>query len=339
MDAPKKEFQLRSWNRFVTRNFKIKPELIGRFHRFPFKNGTVTIRLPKKAQVDRAAKFDEIASRGAYRVVEGVEIPQGYHIHKVDVEVDISAVASLAPAVLTQHCNAYELVEPAMQEKLNLYCVDHETIAAQAFEYWLSVLRWGTDNYAIGRHAVIANNSGSSTYMHEVTSNRKIWVGTTCINFPGSRSITKANWLEAAARLRKGAKAAPYLTILHEAEEYFDRGEYRRALIDMAVATELYVRAVCMSRLPNTLDPYLVQKIDRIGISELTEQVFPGFLNAEESKKFAAIKLDLRAMFESRNQVMHMADYGVANEPLCRKFLLSAKVLRSLCKIKKSTDK
>lgn len=339
MDVSKKEFQLRSWNRFVTRNFQIKPELIGKFHKFPFKNGIVTIRIPKKTQVDRAARFDEVASRGAYRVVDGVEIPQGYYIHKVDVEVDLSAVASLAPAVLTQHCNAYELVEPAMQEKLNLYCVDHETIAAQAFDYWLSVLRWSANNYAIGRHAVIANNSNWSTYMHEVTSNRKIWIGTACINFPGSRAFTKANWLEAAARLRKGAKAAPYLTILHEAEEYFDRGEYRRALIDMAVATELYIRAVCMSRLPNTLDSYLVRKIDRIGISELTDQVFPGFLNEEESKKFTAVKSDLRTMFESRNQVMHMADYGVANEPLCRKFLASAKVLLSLSKIKKSTDK
>lgn len=337
MEISKKEYQLRSWNRFVTRNFHIKPELLGRFHRFPFKNAIVTIRLPKKNQVDRTPNFDEIASRGAYRVVDGIEIPQGYYIHKVDVVVDLCAVASLSPAILTRHCNAYELVEPEMQERLDGYCVDHEAIAAQAFDYWLSVLRWISDNYAIGRHAVIANNSGWSTYMHEVTSNRKIWIGTTGVNFPTSRAVTKGNWQVAAVKLRKGEKAAPYLTVLHEAEEYLDRREYRRALIDMAVATELYIRSVCMSRLPKSLAPYLVRKIDRIGITEFAEQVFSEILNEQEANKFATIKSDLKAMFDSRNQVMHMADFGVANEPLCKKFLTSVKIVLSLSKIRKST--
>ncbi|WP_198118383.1 hypothetical protein [Massilia rhizosphaerae] len=330
MNTSEKELQLRSWNRFITRNFEIEPELIGKFHKFQFANATVTIRLPKKSQVDRPSRFDQIASRSAYRVIEGIEVPLYYHVHKVDVEVNLGAVATLNPAVLTQHCNAYELVTPDVQEQLNSYCVNHQVLAAQAFEYWLSVLRWTSDNYSIGRYEVTENNSGWSTYLHDVASNRKIWIGTTVIKVPGSKPFSIENWRKSALRLRKGAKAEPYITILHEAEEYLDRGEYRRSLIDMAVATELYIRRIVMSRLPETLNSYLIDKIERVGISEFSEKIFPESLNEIGLNKLDNIKKDLKALFTTRNQVMHMADYNVATEELCKKFLNATKALLGL---------
>lgn len=327
------EFQIRSWNRFYTRNLRITADLIGQSHEFFFSGASITIRLPGKEQVDRGPGFDEIASRGTYRLIDEVEVPQNYHIYKADVEVNLGAVALLDPAVLTAQANAYELVDGETQEKLNQDCEVHETIAAQAFEYWLSVLRWVSDDYSIGRHAVIANHSGFSTYLHEVQSGGKVWIQSVMINVPGARSITTAHWLKAAARLTNGEKAFPHITILHEAEEYYERGEYRRCLIDMAVATELYVRAVCMSRLPEKLEPYFYEKIDRINISELMEKVFPKYLDREETKAFLSIKAELVAMFKARNQVMHMADYGVANAPTCKMYLRSAKVLIKLSRI------
>ena len=335
----KQNYFLKSWNRFVTRNLDIKPDLLGRFHRFPFKGATVTIRLPKKNQVDRGSNFDEVASCESFRVIDGIKVAENIHVHKIDVEVAMNATASLLPSVLNLPCNNYASVDAETQGELNEYCTGHRIIAAQAFDYWLSVLRWTCDNYAIGRHAVIDNSSGWPTYLHEVSSNRKVWIGSMGISIPGTRALTSPNWRTAAGRLRGGAKAEAYLTILHEAEEYLERGEYRRALIDMAVAAELYIRAACMSRLPATLSSYLVKKIDRIGITEFSEQVFPGILTEEDLKKFNTIKSSLREMFEARNQVMHMADYGVANEPLCRKFLASVKLLVTLSRIRKLVPK
>jgi hypothetical protein len=338
MDTSTTEFKLRSWNRFITRNFQIKPDLIGKLHTFIFRSATITIRIPKKSHVNRSEGFDQIAFCTAYQVEGGVEVPLYYNIEKVDVEVNLGSVESLPPAILTQQCNAYGLVSSQTQHKLNLHCDEHAEIAAQAFDYWLAVLRWSADNYSIGRYEVVDNNSGWSTYMHEVSTNRKVWIAGITFKVPSSRVVTKEHWRDAAAKLRKGIKPAPYFTILHEAEEYLERKEFRRSLIDMAVATELYIRAVYMSRLPKQLDPYLIKKIERIGITEFTEHIFSGVLNSEDKKKFTSIKADLKSMFDTRNLVMHAADYGVANEPLCKKYLASAKFLQRLSSVKQPSN-
>ncbi len=57
--------KIKSWNRFLIRNFAVAPEVMCQEHIFPLENSTVSIKIPSIDQVDRGKGFDEVASIGA----------------------------------------------------------------------------------------------------------------------------------------------------------------------------------------------------------------------------------------------------------------------------------
>ncbi len=78
------EIGLYSWNRFITRNFVILPELLGQVLRFALDGNQVRIKLPNVEQLGSRKGHDQLLSVGPRRAAD--DTPLAYVIHKVDLE-------------------------------------------------------------------------------------------------------------------------------------------------------------------------------------------------------------------------------------------------------------
>jgi hypothetical protein len=47
----REQIQIRSWNRYLTRYFAVKPEVMGKRYTFPFNDSTVSIIIPNLEKV------------------------------------------------------------------------------------------------------------------------------------------------------------------------------------------------------------------------------------------------------------------------------------------------
>lgn len=253
------QIKVKSWNRFLTRNLVVKPEVLGSEHCFSFENRKVSIKIPSIDQVDRGQGYDEIATVGARRVVDNE--PMEFDIHKVDVEVSIPVTISIPSEVLDRPPNAYDLFSGEEQKRLNTVAKQHQAIAEKAFEYWIRVIRWVCDDSCIGRDQVEDFRSGWSTYLIDAESDTKIWIQSQMLHVSGYKTLQLEEWQEIQSRLSLDSQPPIYVELKHDAEENIRLGNYRRSLVDMAIACETFLRFAVLQRLPGELNTKLVAYI------------------------------------------------------------------------------
>ena len=126
---------LYSWNRFITRNLVILPELLGKELKFTFENHEIKIKLPSINHLDRGKEFNEIISVGARRASDNE--PLEFDVNKVDIEVIKPSQTKVPNEALSRNANAYDLFSQKEQEELNKIAENHKFISEKAFEYWI----------------------------------------------------------------------------------------------------------------------------------------------------------------------------------------------------------
>jgi len=102
---------------FRTPFLAIPPELLGRAHAFQVDGKTASVKLPVAPQVGR--EDPEILALRSWREVAGEKLPIDYDVGRVEVVVHASARIELPDEMLQRSPNAYDLVGPADQERLN----------------------------------------------------------------------------------------------------------------------------------------------------------------------------------------------------------------------------
>lgn len=147
----------KSWTRFVTTNFCVKAEIMGAIHEFDFENHLISVRLPKADQADRDKKFDHVASVSSYR--SDTNKPLMYLIAKVEVEIVVRESVSVPDEALSKPLKSDHFSE-GQKTNADRICDQHSGLAERAFEYWLGIVRWVTDDALIGQPHISGIKSG-----------------------------------------------------------------------------------------------------------------------------------------------------------------------------------
>ena len=321
--------KLNSWDRFRIKSFAVVPELMGQSISFERDGSSVTLKLPSMEQA--SDRHDERASAypGAWWATTNE--PIYFVVQFVDVCVSVAVDVNLPLTILDRPPNAFDLLSEGQKGSLNAIVAKHKEKAESAFHYLVSLLRWVSGFHAIGRHGRIGNSSGWSTRLYDRDTNKDVWVATHWMEVTGYREITKDN-LERVRNLASTQQDAPiYVVLYDDAMDCLDVKDYRRALVDLCVACEVFLRNRVISALPKETTARVSRLIEEANINQFVTHLFPELLSEALKLEYKKnIKGELSALFDKRNKLMHVAKFDEATLVNCQRFAKTAQELFNL---------
>jgi hypothetical protein len=320
---------LSSWNRFLTRDLVILPDLVGSNHRFQFEDLETTIKLPGPDKLPIKPNEGELLSYNGWREVDGKNVPLYYWVHAVDITVSLPIPISLPNGILEKAPNACEVVTPPKQEELNELAKSNQSIAERAFDRWLRVMRWKCDDSSIGRPEIRGHGSGWGTYLI-TSSGQRVWIWHDAFRSKRCKTITLEMWKTAESALQENLSPPVYIELMFDAIEHMKRGDFQRALVDMAVACETYLRKLVADSLPDGITKSIVEYVDNCNIRNVLTKFVPELANEEEKKALKAITSTLHQLFDNRNDALHTGRVSGVTLPECERYLEATKRLLQL---------
>lgn len=311
---------LQSWNRFNSYALQVVPNVMGQLHRFTFEGAKVEIALPSTERAkDETPGRDSVAEVGTRWA--STNEPINYRIFKVDVVACLERSLELPSEVLDVNPNAFESVAEDTQEKLKSSLADHAAIARRAFQYWLTLIQWVTGDHRIGRGMYSTGLPEWSTRLQEMSSGKTIWIADTVFKVPSYSTVTSEQWSEVNAKLQVQAATPVHLVLKFEAEHFLDLGDFRRSLMDTAIACETYLRTTVLATLPTELTPSVRKQIEDASISQYANHFFLEILDDAAKEKYKKLKEELKSLNSKRNDLFHRGDSSAATAENCRRFL------------------
>jgi hypothetical protein len=311
-----------SWNRFLTKNFAVVPELLGRSHEFQFHQGIVSIELPTRSGGEERVKIL------SYRQDTGR--PTRFWVNSVDVLVRLHRQVNVPEQVLHQPPNAYDVLSQDQQDHLEKTAETHGSLSEKVFDVWLRTLRWKSNNAFIGRPEVRGPESGWTTYLLDETTRHRFWAATQVFRASPGQAVTLAEWEEAGQALKNGIKSPVFYDLMFDAIEHFRLGDLQRSVVDAAVACESFMRGKVMQQLPSGLSNTLRRYIDEANIRQVLTRFYPEILNDDETKNLKAINSILHQLFDARNTILHSGYKGDLTSDECHKYLEATQKLVSI---------
>ena len=227
--------------------------------------------------------------------------PADYLIHSVDVSVSLPGTQTFPSAVLEQPPNAFDMISPDEQQKLNRLSDYTGQIALEAFDLWMRCVRWKTGLGLFGRAAVVGPETGWKTRLRDTSSGKTVWIGKVTFISPARPSVTSKQWETIASALVAGESPPVFVDLLFDAEMHIEAGDFRRAVIDVAVAAEVYIRSTVRSVLPGEMGEESGQFMP---ITKVLRTLFPKALTLL-GKTACRVCSELREIFIDRNKTMH----------------------------------
>ena len=306
-----------------------EPSLMGRAISFGRNDLIVTVKIPPIERVGDSHDENALAHRGAWNSKTGEAIY--YVIHMVDVLTTCASEVELPPEVLIKHPNAYELIDKTTQDSLNLIANETEAVAVSGFEYWVSLLRWVTGSYSICRATRVGSSSGWSTYLHDSLTEKPVWIASQTFVVHGYRTVTGGDWAR-VQQLSAIAEEPPIYAVLHgDALDCLEFGDYRRALVDLSVACEVFLRTYVLRSLPAGVPVKVMRLIEEANINQFVSHLFPALLGKDAKQEYKkTIKDELSSLFSRRNKLMHVAELHGATLENCRRYERATKALFQL---------
>lgn len=315
---------------FVCRNLAVVPELMGRSQDFKFRGRRIVIALPELSDVDVSQSDDPKANCQSWILVDDVQIPAEYNVYRIKMKVFLNEMPPIHPKMLVLNINQFELLEKAEQDTLNTICNENWKIAVEAYDYWLSVLRWATNSFKIGRSAVVGNASGRSPTLCAMEADKRVWAAPVIFNVEGVHRTSIEEWLIADSVLAAGKEIPPHVALLQDAQEYQQRRDHRRSIIDIAIACEIFLRSRVLSALPAGIPAAIMTSIESTNISQFVVKFFPDLLTADGKSEFKPLSKELTSLFDARNKIMHMDNNDRSTSDQCVRFIALAKKLFGL---------
>jgi hypothetical protein len=330
MDNDRTQVPLQLWYQFKCDNFSVVPALMGQSHEFEIDGKRAKITLPN---VNDLRDDDEDNSKvvcQSWFLIDEKQVPAAYVIRRIDVRIELSEVPNIHPDMLVLPVNQRELITEAEQETLNNLCNIYFDFAVTAYEYWLATLRWKTGVYMIGRTITADNASGWSPRLRTIKSDKEVWANSISINIEWKHETTEAEWIAAKESLQRGEEVPAHIVLLQASQEYHKRRDYRRSLIDIAIACEVYLRFRVLASLPaHTLQPVL-SAVEAMNISQYVTKFFPELLSEQGKVEYKPINKELTSLFDARNKIMHMNNNERSNSAQCLRFIELAQRLFQL---------
>lgn len=315
----------KTWNRFLTNNFHVSANVMGAVHRFEFENRMVSVILPKAEYADRDRRYDEVAT--AKSRWSKTKEPIAYSLFKVDLEIDVPDSIDVPDEALTNPPKQFKHYSEAQKKIVDDICEQHSGIAERAFEYWLDVMRWISGNALIGQPIFEGFKSGWSTYLKDSQTNHDVWASTVVISIHGEKEVTKEHWEKAAKHLQNGDKIPMHLRFLHDAKTSVRNGQYEKAIIEIAMACEIYLRYEVFEFIPDNTPSEITKYIEEANINKYASQFFRALLTETQKSKYKKISKEISSLMSRRNSYMHMGKLDGVDARLCQRFIGAAEDL------------
>lgn len=310
--------KLQSWNRFRTRHFAVVPDLMGSSMSFIHNGAIATIKIPSVDRVGDSLDEYSVASCNCW-YADGT--PVYYRIHAVDVTTSCPNEIALPDAVLDQAPNAYNLIDEDTQKELESTVDAALPTALSAFEYWASLIRWVTGFHLACREYRSEAESGWSNYLQDRDSGKSVWIGTTTVSVEVVHRLTPEEWSRIESHSGAGEQPPMHSVLLNDARHCMEVGDYRRALVDLSVACEVYLRTTAIQALPLGVPQEAIRIIEEANIHQFVSQLFPALLTDEARQQYKrSIKEELSSLFAKRNKLMHVAALEGADPNSCERY-------------------
>jgi len=319
-----------SWNRFLTKNLVIKPELVGSSHNFTYQQHNIRIRLPSTDHLPTKPLEGDLLSFNVYRNVGDRIVPQEYWVHAVDVEVVIPEPVSVTQEVLNRSPNAYDVVPQARQNQLNRIAEKNTNIAEKALDRWMRTLRWKCNDSSIGRPEVLGHGSGWGTYLISEPTRHEIWIWREPFEFKRGKPVTSQIWKDVDSALQTGANPPISIELMFDGIEHMKLENLERAVVDFAVACESCLRTILAYSLPTRLSSSVKKYIDDAKVRSVLTKFVPELLDEEERKRLKKMESTLHQLFDTRNDIVHTGRAADLNLRDCDKYLEVTKALLAL---------
>jgi DNA polymerase III delta prime subunit len=151
------------------------------------------------------------------------------------------------------------------------------------------------------------------------------------------RAVSLQEWQDIQQKLSTQSYPPTYIEHKHDAEEYIELGDYRRALVDLATACELFLRTVVLRSLPDGLGPNLREAIEQDNISQYFNRFFPKTISEAARQQYKKkqygknnMPKELGSLFKRRNDLLHSGNASSVNREVCERFLKMTKDLLAL---------
>lgn len=314
-----------SLNWFKLRGVAVEPSLLGSIHQFEFEGHSVGIKLPDLSQVgDLSDSNAAVIPSG--RFTKDME-PLSYAIQLVEIKVNLPHVLMVDPETFNRNPVAYDLYSQSEQEEFERLCAQYRVLSQKAFEYWVSILRWKLNDFRIGLEELIGSESGWSSSLQSHKSSQTIWSESLQYTFPGYTIVDENHWTLIQTVLSGGETSPVYFILKHEAEKNLKHGNYKTSIIELAMASEIFLRMCVIKRLPNDLAENLVKAIEELNINQYVSKHFKILVLPEYLAEYRKIVKELDSLFSKRNAIVHMGDYQGATKENCERFLVMVESL------------
>ena len=319
------EISARTWTRFLVTNFNVSADVMGLAHTFDFHGYNVSVKLPQQDEADKDERYDNVASISSWRA--DTEEPLSYEVLKVDVEIVVKTQLSVPPEALERPPKQFEYFSSEQTRAGDDVCAQYSEIADRAFQYWLGVLRWATDYALIGQPEISGPDSGWSTYILETSTNHRVWAGTTVIRVQSHTEVTKDHWDKASKRLVSGEEVPMHLRFLQDAETSTKNEQYEKAILELAMACEIYLRYSVFEFIPESTHFELKTYIEEANINRYVSKFFRSLVPADMLSEYKKLTSEISSLMSRRNSYVHMGKMDDANAETCYRFIKSTRRL------------
>ncbi len=320
---------LESRTEILSNHLAVTPDVVGATCSFPLGSGKIRIEIPSlklipEIGLDNSARLHV---SGFINTKEGVQKPNRISVSSVDVITDIGKVVQVP--------NDWLLQERFPQAELSTEQIDytyklleeHEGLAKRGFDLWARTLRWKSGHGDIGRQEVEGIITGYHTRLFIKDTNKHMLQSGIRMIGRIDAPVNLVQWEEAQKALQSGIQPPIYIELYYDGLEQIWIGEYRRAVTDLAVACETYLRTRVMNSLPNGLNEPIKYYIDSSNINQVVSHFFKETLNAEQARVYKSIQDDLSKLFARRNMILHSGSVKDLTEQECQEYAQTTKKL------------
>lgn len=298
----------------------MQPELLGQSHKFEFEGKEVRIDLPSASDLpDGENRSDQLSLTG-WKETESGDVPRKYNIHRVNVFVHFDSELTFPTEVLSRSPNASDLFSSSQQKSLDKQTQKYGQIAENAFDLWIRTLRWQCRKSCIGRPEIQGHETGWTTYLIDENTNHRVWGSPLRMVIMFSDPVTVAQWKKVEKALSQRLQPPIYYEQFSDGEEHLRRDDLQRAVVDFAVACEVFIRTIVMRDLPDQLSQAVKDYIDETNIRKVMSSFFPAALDKDGNDILDRIRSELHKLFDARNEILHSGNMQDLDTDKCQNF-------------------
>nr|OEE29953.1 hypothetical protein OAM_00775 [Vibrio cyclitrophicus ZF14] len=299
---------------------------MGSNHYFIYDNYEVEIQLPYETGERQCRAV-------SWRIIDSVEVATEYIVNEVQVSVVLKDQnIDLPEESLSSNNIDHSHFSAEQQSKLASLLQLHTGVSKGAFLYWLDMMRWTCNDSTIGKSQPFSNESGWSTYLVSGDISKRIYSSTSTIQVLSKAPVSVAQWYKVQQKVTNETVFPMYIKFMFDAQESMRLNSAERAIVELALACENYLRYSVFSLLPDSLRQDFVEYIEEANINQYLNRFFKNSFDSAYLKnvKFKDLKSDISSLLSKRNKYMHMGKMDGANKESYVRYLKATNHLFTL---------